>query len=124
MVVLVVGFITRGKGVTVHLQSCPTVLNERETARIIDVEWEGAVQQTYPIAVRIEAYDRTGLLSEITQVVAEAKVNIVSASVTVSPDHTATVRATFEVSSVTQLARVLGRIEQLKDVFSVSRDLS
>ena len=56
------GFITRGKGVTVHLQSCPTVLNEREVSRLIDVEWEAAPTETYPIAIRVEAYDRTGLL--------------------------------------------------------------
>ncbi len=117
------GFITRGKGVTVHLRTCPTVLNEREVSRLIDVEWEAAPMQTYPIAVRVEAYDRTGLLSDITQVVAEAKVNILAADVAVGPDHTAVVRATLEVASVSQLARVLGRIEQLKDVITVQRDL-
>jgi GTP pyrophosphokinase len=117
------GFITRGKGVTVHLRSCPTVINEREVSRLIEVEWEAAPAQTYPIAIRVEAYDRTGLLSDITQVVAEAKVNILSASVSVGPDHVAVVRATLQVASVSQLARVLGRIEQLKDVISVSRDL-
>ncbi|HJP88419.1 MAG TPA: bifunctional (p)ppGpp synthetase/guanosine-3',5'-bis(diphosphate) 3'-pyrophosphohydrolase [Candidatus Limnocylindrales bacterium] len=117
------GFITRGKGVTVHLRSCPTVLNEREISRLIDVEWEAAPQQTYPIAIRVEAFDRTGLLNDITQVVAEAKVNIVAADVSVEPDHTAVVRATLQVASVSQLSRVLSRIEQLKDVHSVQRDL-
>ncbi|MEW5989780.1 MAG: bifunctional (p)ppGpp synthetase/guanosine-3',5'-bis(diphosphate) 3'-pyrophosphohydrolase [Chloroflexota bacterium] len=117
------GFITRGKGVTVHLRSCPTVINEREVSRLIEVEWEAAPAQTYPIAIRVEAYDRTGLLSDITQVVAEAKVNILAANVSVGPDHVAVVRATLQVASVSQLARVLGRIEQLKDVISVSRDL-
>jgi GTP pyrophosphokinase len=119
----IVGFITRGKGVTVHLKNCQTVLNEREIARLIDVEWEGQPQQTYPIAVRVEAYDRTGLLSEITQVVAENKVNIMAANVAVSPDRTAIVKATLEVASVSQLARVMSRLEQLKDVISVTRDL-
>jgi len=118
------GFITRGKGVTVHLTTCPTVVNEREVSRLIEVEWEAAATQTYPIAIRVEAYDRTGLLSDITQVVAENKVNILSASVHVSPDHTATVVATLQVSSVAQLAKVMGRIEQLKDVLSVQRDLA
>ena len=117
------GFITRGKGVTVHLRSCPTVINEREVSRLIEVEWEAAPAQSYPIAVRVEAYDRTGLLSDITQVVAEAKVNILAANVAVGPDHVAVVRATLQVASVSQLARVLGRIEQLKDVISASRDL-
>ncbi|MGZ8528768.1 MAG: ACT domain-containing protein, partial [Candidatus Limnocylindrales bacterium] len=117
------GFITRGKGVTVHLRSCPTVMNEREVSRLIEVEWEAAATQTYPIAIRIEAYDRTGLLSDITQVVAEAKVNILAANVNVQQDHTAVVIATLQVASVSQLARVMGRIEQLKDVISVQRDL-
>ena len=119
----IVGFITRGKGVTVHLQSCPTVLNEREVPRLIEVEWEAAPAQSYPIAIRVEAYDRTGLLNDITQVVAENKVNIVAAAVNVNPDHTAIVTATLQVASVSQLARVMSRIEGLKDVLSVQRDL-
>jgi GTP pyrophosphokinase len=119
----IVGFITRGKGVTVHLQACPTVVNEREVSRLIDVEWENQATQTYPIAIRVEAFDRTGLLSDITQVVAENKVNILAASVAVSSDHTAVVTATLQVQSVSQLARVMSRIETLKDVISVQRDL-
>ena len=119
----IVGFITRGKGVTVHLQACPTVANEREVGRLIEVEWEAEPTETYPIAIRVEAYDRTGLLSDITQVVAENKVNIVAAQVGVTPDHTAVVTATLQVHSVSQLARVMSRIENLKDVISVQRDL-
>jgi GTP pyrophosphokinase len=120
----IIGFITRGKGVTVHLRSCQTIMGERETARMIEVEWEGQVQQTYPISIRLEAYDRTGLLSDVSQVVAENKVNILAATVAVTPDRTATVKATLEVASVAQLARVMSRLEQLKDVISVQRDLS
>jgi GTP pyrophosphokinase len=119
----IVGFITRGKGVTVHLQSCPTVVNEREVSRLIEVEWEHEPAQTYPIAIRVEAFDRTGLLNDITQVVAENKVNILAASVSVNPDHTAIVVATLQVASVSQLAKVMARIEGLKDVLSVQRDL-
>ena len=120
----IVGFITRGKGVTVHLRSCPTVLNEREVPRLMEVEWEAAPAQTYPIAIRVEAYDRTGLLNDITQVVAENKVNIVAAAVHVNPDHSAIVTATLQVASVSQLARVMSRIEALKDVINVQRDLN
>jgi guanosine-3',5'-bis(diphosphate) 3'-pyrophosphohydrolase len=119
----IIGFITRGKGVTVHLRNCQTVIGERETARLIDVEWEHAVQQTYPISIRLEAYDRQGLLADISQIVADAKVSIVAANVSVSPDRTANVRATLEVASVAQLARVMSKLEQLKDVISVSRDM-
>ena len=77
-----------------------------------------SAQQTYPIAIRVEAYDRPGLLTEITNVVAENKVNIIAANVHVNPDHTATIQATLQVSSVAQLAKVLSRIEQLRDVSS------
>ena len=119
----IVGFITRGKGVTVHLRRCPTVVNEREVARLIDVEWEAALAQTYPIAIRVEAHDRTGLLNDIAGAVAESKVNIVAANVAVSQDHTATVTATLQVASVSQLARVMSRIEHVKDVLAVQRDL-
>ena len=120
----IIGFITRGKGITIHIQNCHTVLGERETARLIEVEWESEVQQTYPISIRLEAYDRTGLLSDVGQVVAEARVNILAANVAVTPDRTATVHATLEVASVAQLARVMSRLEQLKDVISVQRDLA
>jgi GTP diphosphokinase / guanosine-3',5'-bis(diphosphate) 3'-diphosphatase len=120
----IVGFITRGRGVTVHLATCPTVVNERAVERLIDVEWETAAQQTYPIAILIEAYDRTGLLSEISNVMADDRINIVAASVKVHKDHRATVQATLEVSSVAQLSRVMAHLEQLKDVYSVQRDRS
>ena len=120
----IIGFITRGKGVTVHLRECVTILHEKDVERLIEVEWEGAAERTYPIAIRLDAYDRTGLLSDITNVVAEQKVNIVAAHVETHPDRTATVNATLQVASVAQLARVLSRLEQVKDVFSVQRALT
>jgi guanosine-3',5'-bis(diphosphate) 3'-pyrophosphohydrolase len=117
----IVGFITRGKGITVHIRTCPTVVNEREVSRLIAVEWEAEPTQTYPIAIRVEAYDRPGLLHDITQVVAENKVNIIAAAVNVTADHTAVVTATLQVASVAQLAKVMIRIEQIRDVLSVQR---
>jgi GTP pyrophosphokinase len=120
----IVGFVTRGRGVTVHLRTCPTVINERDVARLIEVEWESEAQQTYPIAIRLEAYDRTGLLSDISNVVAADRINIIAANVTVHPDHRATIQATLQVTSVAQLAKVMARLEQLRDVYSVQRDLN
>ncbi|MEO7118676.1 MAG: RelA/SpoT family protein [Candidatus Limnocylindrales bacterium] len=120
----IVGFVTRGRGVTVHLRTCTTVVNEKDVARLIDVDWEIEAQQTYPIAIRVEAYDRTGLLSDLTNVVAADKINIIAAHVTVHPDHRATIQATLQVTSVAQLAKVMARLEQLRDVFSVQRDLN
>jgi GTP pyrophosphokinase len=118
----ITGYVTRGKGVTVHRASCPSVLSERDIERLIDVEWELAGQQTYPITVRISALDRPGLLSDITNVVAEYKVNIVAASVATHADGTAVITATFKVESLQQLSRVLAKIERLRDVTSVTRE--
>jgi len=117
----IVGYVTRGKGVTVHRATCPSVLSERDIERLIDVEWESADQQTYPITVRIEAVDRPGLLNEITNVVAEYRVNIVAASIGVHPDGMATITATLKVTSLQQLSKVLAKIEGIRDVTSVGR---
>mgnify|MGYP003346878400 FL=1 len=118
----IAGYISRGRGVTVHLARCATVRNEKDTARLIDVEWESQAQQTYPIAIRLEAYDRTGLLADISNVVADHKISILAAHVTVQPDQKALVQATISVTSVAQLAKVMSRLEQLKDVLVVQRE--
>ncbi|HEX2195085.1 MAG TPA: bifunctional (p)ppGpp synthetase/guanosine-3',5'-bis(diphosphate) 3'-pyrophosphohydrolase, partial [Candidatus Limnocylindria bacterium] len=118
----ITGYVTRGKGVTVHRANCPSVLSERDIERLIDVEWESVDQQTYPITVRIEALDRPGLLNEITNVVAEHKINIVAASIGTKPDGTASISATLKVTSLQQLSRVLARIERIRDITSVTRE--
>ena len=82
--------------------------------RLIEVEWEAAPPQTYPIAIRVEAYDRPGLLSDITNVVAENKVNIVAANGQEQRrPHGDGRTATLQVASVAQLARVMSRIEHV-----------
>jgi GTP pyrophosphokinase len=118
----ITGYVTRGKGVTVHRATCPSVLSERDIERLIDVEWESVSQQTYPITVRIDALDRPGLLNEITNVVAEAKVNIVAASVGVQADGSAAISLTLRVTSLDQLSRVLARVERVRDVVGVIRE--
>ena len=119
----IAGYVTRGKGVTIHRATCPSVLSERDIERLIDVEWESVDAQTYPITVRIEANDRPGLLNEITNVVAENKVNIIAASIGVAPDGMALITATLKVTSLQQLSRVLSRIERVRDVTSVTREV-
>ena len=120
----ITGYVTRGKGVTVHRTDCANANSLRggQEARLIDVEWESADQQTYPITVRIDALDRPGLLNEITNVVADHKVNIVAASIGTRPDGTATISATLKVTSLQQLSRVLTRIERIRDITSVTRE--
>jgi len=120
----IVGFITRGKGVTVHLESCSASSSAREASRLIDVEWEitPATTESYPVTIRIEASDRTGLLSDITQVVAEQKVNILAASVGMTGAGNAEVLATLAVGSISELARLMARIERVRGVRSVARE--
>jgi len=118
----IVGFITRGKGVTVHRTDCPSVLNEDEPERLVKVEWGRMEQQTFPVTIRVEAWDREGLVRDVAGVVADERVNISSASVTVHKDRTATLTATLEITSIDRLARVLAKIEGIRDVFSVTRD--
>lgn len=118
----IVGFITRGKGVTVHRADCPSVLNEDEPERLVKVEWGRMEHQTFPVTIRVEAWDREGLVRDVAAVVADERVNISAASVTVHKDRTATLTATLEIVSIDRLARVLARIEGIKDVFSVTRD--
>jgi GTP pyrophosphokinase len=121
---VIVGFITRGKGINVHRADCVNVLNEDEPERLVPVEWGRAVsQQTYPVTIRVEADDREGLLRDVSTVVTEERLNITGAEVKVNPtERTATILATVEVNGVAQLSRVLAKIEQIKDVIAVSRD--
>ncbi|MGI5836275.1 MAG: RelA/SpoT family protein [Chloroflexota bacterium] len=118
----IIGYITRGKGVTVHRSDCPSILNEDERERLVKVEWGRMGQQTFPVAIRVEAWDREGLVRDVAAVVADEKVNITAASVTVHKDRTATLTATVEVTSIDRLSRLLAKIEGIRDVFSVTRD--
>ncbi|MGE5618029.1 MAG: RelA/SpoT family protein [Sphingomonadaceae bacterium] len=118
----IVGYITRGKGVTVHRADCASVQNEDEPERLVKVEWGRMEQQTFPVTIRVEAWDREGMVRDVAAAVADEKVNITAASVQVHKDRTATLTATLEITSIDKLARVLARIEGIKDVFSVTRD--
>lgn len=118
----IVGYITRGKGVTIHRADCSSVVNEDEPERLVDVEWGRMEQQTFPVTIRVEAWDREGLVRDVAAVVADERVNISAASVTVHKDRTATLTATLEISSIDRLARILAKIEGIRDVFSVTRD--
>jgi GTP pyrophosphokinase len=118
----IVGYITRGRGVTVHRADCTNVRNMGERERIVEVEWERAGPRTYPVAVRIVGWDRTGLLRDIASIISEDQVQLMSLAANANADRTATVNAVMQVTSVEQLSRVLARLENVRDVFSVSRD--
>ena len=117
----IVGYITRGKGVTVHREDCPNIVNLRDTERLIPVSWGRALQE-YPIAIRIEAFDRSGLLRDIAGVVADMGLSMSSASVTTNRDHSATIIVTVGVNGVSQLSTILGRLSSVHDVLDARRE--
>jgi GTP pyrophosphokinase len=118
----IVGYITRGRGVTVHRADCSNVKGTADKERFVEVEWERSMTRTYPVAIRIEGWDRDGFLRDVAAVISENQVNLLALSAQANPDKTASVNATLQVTSVEQLSRVLARIEGIRDVFSVHRD--
>jgi GTP pyrophosphokinase len=118
----IIGYITRARGVTVHRQDCFNVLHEDERERLVDVEWDrtGAY---YPVAVHIEAFDRVGLLRDISVIIAEEQVNMVAVRTQEHPDRTTTISLTIETLGVDQLSRVLTKIEAVRGVMSVARTM-
>ncbi len=119
----IIGYITRGKGVTVHRRDCPNVKNLSDTERLIDVDW-GAVREAYPVSIRIEAFDRAGLLRDIATVVADEGIRMSAVQASVHEDNTAIVTATMEISGVQQLRSVLSKLEGIHDVLEVRRERS
>lgn len=120
----IVGYITQGRGVTIHRQDCPTVLqlSEREPERVIQVSWGSEPVKTYPVDVLIQAYDRAGLLNDILQVLFNEKVNVVALNTSTSKeDGSALIELTIEVPGLDILSRMLGRIAQLPNVIEARR---
>ena len=118
----IVGYITRGRGVTVHRGDCANVRGSSEKERHVEVEWELRTARTYPVAIRIQGWDRDGFLRDIAAVISENQVQLLSLAANVNADRTATVNATLQVTSVEQLSRVLAKLEGVRDVSSVRRD--
>jgi len=118
----IVGYITRGRGVTIHRQDCPNILRVKDQERLIEVDWGLEAIETYPVNVRVEAYDRQGLLRDIASVVADESINLSAANVvTRKKDHMATMMVTLEITDIDQLSRVLARIERLPNVVEARR---
>lgn len=121
----IVGYITRGRGVSVHRQDCPNILRarERERERLIRVEWGNPDQERrYPVPIRIKAYDRHGLMSEISTLIAQEGANILSVNVNVSENNLANFFLVMEVRDLNHLSRILHRIETIDNVLEAYRD--
>ncbi|MEY4476774.1 MAG: hypothetical protein RJA31_278 [Actinomycetota bacterium] len=120
---LIVGFVTRGNGVSVHRGDCPNVKGfEGERERMIEVEWGASVKSIFRVQIQVEALDRSALLSDITRVLSEHHVNILSATVnTDASKRLATQRFVFEMSDATHLDRVLQAVRRIEAVYDVYR---
>ncbi len=120
----IVGFITQGRGVTVHRQDCTNILQLRmeEPQRIIEVEWGERAHTRYPVTIEIQAWDRSGLLRDVTGLLGNEKVNVLAVNTLTDTDEgIARLRITLEVDGLESLGRLFSRIQQLPNVTEVRR---
>jgi len=115
----IVGYITRGRGATIHRQDCPNILRMRERERLVAVSW-GSKARTYSVPVRIHAYDRQGLMGDISNLLNNENINIADVVVKTS-QNLADIRLVIEVRDIEQLSRTLTRIENLPNVMEAQR---
>jgi len=116
----ITGYITRGRGVTIHRHDCYNVIYESEKARLVPADWE-PTDSVYPVSVEVKAWDRVGLVRDITTIVAEEKINIAAVNFTNHEDYTTSTFLTLDVKDLAQLSRLLVRIEGARAVIGVSR---
>jgi len=118
----IVGFVTRGSGVSVHRADCTNVKSLREDPdRLIDVAWAPTTKAVFLVHIQVEALDRGGLLSDITRVLSEHHVNILSASVQTTRKQLAISRYVFEMGDTVHLDRVLNAVRRIEGVYDVYR---
>ncbi|WP_433191108.1 RelA/SpoT family protein [Actinoallomurus sp. CA-150999] len=118
----IVGFVTRGNGVSVHRADCVNVANLRtQPDRMVDVKWSPGEDSVFLVAIQVEALDRTRLLSDITRVLSDQHVNILSASVATNRDRVAISRFSFEMGDPKHLGHVLKAVRNVDGVYDVYR---
>ncbi|HZG14013.1 MAG TPA: bifunctional (p)ppGpp synthetase/guanosine-3',5'-bis(diphosphate) 3'-pyrophosphohydrolase [Candidatus Bathyarchaeia archaeon] len=120
----IIGFVTRGRGVSVHRSDCPNVLAEECNERLIDVDWESTLKHNYQVDIEITGNDRNGLLNDVLQAVAETKTNISAVSGKADKNRVATIHMTISIGNLDHLHKVVERIKRIKDIYSVRRILS
>jgi len=116
----IIGFITRSRGVTIHRTNCPNVLNEDEKDRLVSVAW-GKSSQSFPMTIRIEAWDRLGLLSDLTSIISNEKANIAFVIFGDQGDDMLTISITLDITSIGQLGRLFSKLEGVHGVINVTR---
>ncbi|MGY3715407.1 RelA/SpoT family protein [Sutcliffiella cohnii] len=119
----IVGFITRGRGVSVHRDDCPNVVSPDTNERLIEVQWESDVKSSreYNVEIEISGYDRRGLLNEVLQAVNETKTDITAVSGRSDRNKVATIHMAIAIKNVSHLQKVVDRIKQISDIYSVRR---
>jgi len=117
----IIGYVTRGRGVTVHRHECPNILRLNDQERLIEVSW-GTHPQTAPATIQITAYDRTRLISEISNIIGAEDINIAAVNQEVRK-NIATIYITIQVNNMAQLSRVLTKIERLPNVIEAHRHI-
>jgi len=115
----IIGYITRGRGATIHRSDCPNVLRVKEKERLIKVAW-GTIEETFPVSVQIKAYDRQGLMSDISTVISNESVRLIDLDLKMN-QHLANINLIIEVAGIEQLSRLLTRIENLPNVLEARR---
>ena len=121
----IIGFVTRGKGISVHRKSCPNAKELLKDAdRMIEVYWDAKRGTTFKVEIEVEALDRKKLLRDVSTVISDSGVNIISASATITKDQTALFRFLFEVGSAIHLENILKSIKKIDAVFDAYRVLS
>jgi guanosine-3',5'-bis(diphosphate) 3'-pyrophosphohydrolase len=118
----IIGFVTRGQGVSVHRTDCPNVKSlRREPERLIEVTWAGGKPTSFVVAIMVEALDRTRLLSDVATTMSDHHVNILSATSTTGRDRITRLRFTFELADITHLSSVLAAVKRVESVFDAVR---
>ena len=117
----IVGFVTRGRGVSIHREGCPNLAIEDAENRLLPVEWEGDMNLNYSVDIEITGMDRRGLLNEVLQAVTETKTNILAVQGRSDKNKMAFISMTISIQNVDHLHKVVERIKRLKDIFSVQR---
>ncbi|WP_075982415.1 RelA/SpoT family protein [Bacillus massilinigeriensis] len=119
----IVGFITKGRGVSVHRADCPNIDSEDAKARLIEVEWESGLttRKEYNVEIEITGYDRRGLLNEVLQAVNESKTDISAVSGRTDRNKMVTINMSISILNVSHLHKVVERIKQISDIYSVRR---
>jgi GTP pyrophosphokinase len=118
----ILGFVTRGRGVSVHRTDCPNAEDlERDPERLVPVRWDTSAPATFRVTVQVEALDRKHLLRDTTTVLGDLHVNILSAQVTTQRDRIAFLRFTFELADITHLDHILNQVKRIEAVYDAYR---